>query len=249
MWVEFVDPADEAGLIRADLTWLTSRWSCIYGAGCAGIDRALPQAGCCALGAHFSDADDADRVRSAAARLRPEQWQFAGEGLELTEVDADGEEKTAAHDGGCVFLNRGDFHRGPGCALHLLAADEGVSFVQTKPDVCWQLPIRREYEHRSERDGSEVLVTILTEYTRAGWGPGGHNFDWYCSANTEAHTATDAVFVSAAAELTELIGQAAYQVLVEHCEAHLVDLASRRSRGLPVLGEHPATTAARDSAD
>ena len=243
--MEFADPADEGGLIKADLTWLTSRWSCIYGSGCAGIDRTLPEAGCCALGAHFSDEDDRTRVMQAAQRLGPQQWQFAGQGLELTETDADGEQKTAAHDGGCVFLNRADFFRGPGCALHLLAADEEVSFVTTKPDVCWQLPIRREYEHRNERDGTELLVTVISEYTRAGWGPGGHNFDWYCSANTEAHGATDAVYISGADELTELIGAAAYQVLVEHCQAHLEDQATRRRNGLPVLGEHPATTAAR----
>jgi hypothetical protein len=28
-WVEFVDPADAKGLVRADLTWLLSSWTCV----------------------------------------------------------------------------------------------------------------------------------------------------------------------------------------------------------------------------
>ena len=40
-WVEFVDPADTGQLIKADLTWLTSNWTCIFGRGCQGkIGRA-----------------------------------------------------------------------------------------------------------------------------------------------------------------------------------------------------------------
>ena len=36
-FVEFIDPADDNQLFRCDLTWLTSRWLCIYGNGCEGI--------------------------------------------------------------------------------------------------------------------------------------------------------------------------------------------------------------------
>ena len=35
-FVEFIDPADDNQLFRCDLTWLTSRWLCIYGNGCEG---------------------------------------------------------------------------------------------------------------------------------------------------------------------------------------------------------------------
>ena len=31
------------------------------------------------------------------------------------------------------------------------------------------------------------LRRIIGEYTRADWGPGGHDFPWYCSSNTDAH--------------------------------------------------------------
>ena len=33
-FVEFGDPADNGQVFRCDLTWLTSRWACIYGQGC-----------------------------------------------------------------------------------------------------------------------------------------------------------------------------------------------------------------------
>ena len=54
-WVEFVDPADDDRLIRCDLTWLMSKYNCIFGRGCKGIDTDRPDAGCCAHGAHFSE--------------------------------------------------------------------------------------------------------------------------------------------------------------------------------------------------
>jgi hypothetical protein len=63
-------------------------------------------------------------------------------------------------------------------------------------------------------------VTI-GEYDRRGWGPGGHDFHWYCSGNTEAHTAAEPLYVTSRPELVELMGQQAYDELVTHCEAHL----------------------------
>ena len=69
IWVEFTDPADDDQIIRADLTWLTSRWNCIFGSGCAGVDAERPDGGCCTHGAHFSDEDDRDRVAG-----RPPDW-------------------------------------------------------------------------------------------------------------------------------------------------------------------------------
>ena len=76
--------------------------------------------------------------------------------------------------------------------------------------MCWQLPIRRTYDHVKRPDDTEVLVVSIAEYDRRGWGPGGHDLDWYCSGNTEAHVAADPVYVSNRAELTELMGAKAY---------------------------------------
>jgi hypothetical protein len=236
VFVEFADPADEAQVFKCDLTWLTSRWMCIFGQGCQGIYAERPTDGCCTLGAHFADKDDEKRVRGFVKLLDPEHWQHHGAGTRhknsWVDTDDEGDRKTAVHDGACVFLNRPGFAGGEGCALHSLALRIGRHPLETKPDVCWQLPIRRTFREVELPDGTEYTEVTLGEYDRRGWGPGGHDLDWYCSGNTEAHVAQEPVYVSNGAELVELMGQAAYDELVDHCEAHL---ASRSA-----LAVHPA---------
>lgn len=225
-WVEFTDPADADQVIRADLTWLTSRWRCTFGDGCPGITGTAAH-GCCSFGAHFTDADDVARVEAAVARLTPELWERHGATWLVDADDETGDETgdeddgpglcTAVTEGACVLLNGPDFPGGSGCALHALALAEGRSIVATKPDVCWQLPIRRRYRHVERGDGTEYLEISISEYTRADWGPGGHDLDWFCTGNTEAHIASDPVWVSSRDELVELLGAAAYAELAEHC--------------------------------
>ena len=233
-WVEFADPEDAAQIFRCDLTWLTSRWMCIFGQGCQGIYADRPDDGCCTLGAHFSDKDDEKRVKQFVKQLTPDDWQFhaEGRGKRWVETDEDGERKTAVHEGACIFLNRPGFPAGAGCALHGLALRTGRHPVETKPDVCWQLPIRRTFREVELPDGTEYTEVSIGEYDRRGWGPGGHDLDWYCSGNTEAHVGKEPVYVSNARELVEMMGQPAYDELVRHCEEHLAS----RSR----LTVHPA---------
>jgi hypothetical protein len=232
-WVEFADPADADQVFRCDLTWLTSRWTCIFGSGCQGIYADRPDDGCCTLGAHFADEDDENRVAEHVARLTPDQWQNHRAGRNRwVDVEDDGERKTRVFKGACIFLNRPGFPGGAGCALHGYALDKGLHFVETKPDVCWQLPIRRTYRDIELPDGESYLEITIAEYDRRGWGPGGHDLDWYCSGNTEAHVGTEPVFVSNEAELVELMGRPAYDELARHCHEHL------RSRSRLAL--HPA---------
>ena len=237
-WVEFVDPADPEQTFRCDLTWLTSRWACIFGAGCQGIYADRPDDGCCTLGAHFSDADDEKRVKQFVKRLGPDDWQFHDIGRRKgawVETDEDGERKTAVHDGACIFLNRPGFEGGVGCALHGWALRNDHHPLETKPDVCWQLPVRRLYRNVERSDGSSYLEVTITEYDRRGWGAGGHDLDWYCSGNTEAHVGQDPVYVSYRPELVALMGEAAYDALAAHCEEF--------SRSRQKLALHPADPA------
>ena len=73
---------------------------------------------------------------------------------------------------------------------------EDVHFVETKPDVCWQLPIRRTFRDVERTDGTTYTEVSIGEYDRRGWGPGGHDLDWYCSGNTEAHVGAEPVYLS-----------------------------------------------------
>ena len=136
------------------------------------------------------------------------------------------------HEGACIFLNRPGFPAGAGCALHSLALRTGLQPLETKPDVCWQLPIRRTFREVELPDGTAYTEVSISEYDRRGWGPGGHDLDWYCSGNPEAHVAPDPLYVTNGPELVELMGPAAYDELVAHCETHLA------SRSLLAL--HPA---------
>lgn len=245
-FAEFTDPEDNDTVYRCDLTWLTSRWTCIFGHGCRGIYADRPDDGCCTLGAHFADADDEKRVRKAVRQLTAQQWQYKSEArkggwveLEDAETVAEGDEpgrKTRVVDGACIFLNRPGFPAGEGCALHLLALEQGRSFVQTKPDVCWQLPLRRQFRTVTRGDHTTYTEVTLGEYVREGWGPGGHDLDWYCTSNTEAHIGTRPVYESNRDELVELMGANAYAVLARLC----AEFAAMPGGSL----RHPATAQA-----
>jgi hypothetical protein len=152
--------------------------------------------------------------------------------------DPQGSRQTRVVDGACIFLNRSGFDGPAGCALHALALREGVSPVETKPDVCWQLPIRRTFEHVARPDDSEILLVGIGEYDRRGWGPGGHDLHWYCSGNTEAHVAAEPVYVTERDALVELMGAPAYEVLVAACEVR----ERHRRKGLD-MARHPADPA------
>ncbi|GMA18169.1 hypothetical protein MM440_07700 [Arsenicicoccus piscis] len=249
-YVEFTDPADADQRLRCDLTWLTSRWTCIFGSGCHGVYADRPDDGCCTLGAHFTDDDDVARVREHMERLTPEQWQHRSVGRKddgWLERDEDGALKTSVVDGACVFLNRPGFSGGTGCSLHTYAIETGRLPHTVKPDVCWQLPIRRSYRTVEQPDGTSYLEVTIGEFDRRGWGPGGHDLDWYCSASSDAHVAREPVYRSSEHELRELMGDEAYEQLVVHCEAYMRAVKTLRSTGkreLLPLFVHPATLAA-----
>ena len=234
-WVEFADPADDSQVFRCDLTWLTSAYACIFGAGCQGIYADRPDVGCCALGAHFADEADEQRVAAYVEQLTDADWERRSTGLRdgWVRTDEDGDRATAVRDGACIFANRPGFAGGAGCALHALALRTGREPLETKPDVCWQLPIRRDFREVDLSDGTAYTEVTITEYQRRDWGPGGLEFDWYCTGSTDAHLAPEPVVTTHAAELTELMGPQAYAALVDLADAHL------RSRS--ALALHPAS--------
>jgi hypothetical protein len=240
-WLELTDPADPAHVVRADLTWLLSSWTCVYGRGCAGVVEGRPDDGCCSHGAFYSDEADEERVTRLAGELKKKHWQHADVGRrqgvsELDELEGEPGRRTRTVDGACVFLNRPGFSGGEGCALHALALRTGRHPLETKPDVCWQLPVRREQEWVDRPDATRVLVTWLGEFDRAAWGPGGADLHWWCTSSPAAHVGAEPLLVTYGAELTALVGEAAYDELVRL-------VALRAGGGL----RHPATVAAEEA--
>ena len=109
-------------------------------------------------------------------------------------------------DGACVFLNRPGFAGGAGCALHLGALDRGESPVEWKPSVCWQLPIKVDWE--LQQDGTETAT--LRAWTRSDWGPEGETMAWCCTEEPEPYTGDRPVLESLADEIRTVVGDAVF---------------------------------------
>lgn len=213
-WVTFQDPADEQHEVRADLSFLLSRWTCIYGHGCRGI-AGRPGDGCCSHGAYFTDKADEKRVRRMARELTRDDWFHYGSKVLAEDDDLDGEpaRKTATVGGACVYANPPGSPMGGGCALHRMALRTGRHPLETKPDVCWQVPISRAEE--VAEDGRRT--TTVTEFSRRSWGEGGADLTWWCTESRSAHVGSRPLYESYAAELTALVGEAAYRELARLC--------------------------------
>lgn len=224
-----------------DLTFLTSNYTCIYGDGCPGIlDGPTPemQQGCCSYGAHFSDKADRKRVADLAEQLEPDEWQFHGRARTLggpIHKNDDGEWVTRLVDDACIFLNRPGFPAGAGCALHQAAVARGERFIDWKPEVCWQVPMR--LDHHTDDVGHTTFV--LREWKRRDWGEGGADFHWWCTEDDLAFVGHRPVYESCRDEIVELVGEPAYDRLL----AHLKDRPAEQF--LP----HPALTTRRPTAD
>ena len=233
-WVSF-DSTDEERTWRFDLTYLESSWTCIYGAGCQGVlteDATDLVQGCCSYGAHLLDDDDVANTLAKAALLTEAEWQMKSTAPdELIVTNADGETTTALVDDACVFLNRPGFAAGPGCAFHIAAEHHGESFVSWKPEVCWQLPLRREDEVTD--DG--YIITSVGQWERRHWGAGGAEFHWWCSEAPEAYVGTQRVVDSMRDELIATVGKKTYARLLAFVDERAARLAT--STPLP----HPIT--------
>ena len=221
-WVSIPDP-DEDRTWLFDITFLTSNWTCIFGAGCQGVlTGPTPELvqGCCSYGAHFTDEQDVARVQAAAETLTPAQWQFHDrgwrpKGLSVVSRSKNGVATTRLVDDACIFLNRPGFEGGAGCALHRAAMERGIPHLELKPDVCWQLPLRRQ----DLVDEAGHVTSVISQWDRADWGEGGAEFAWWCTEAPEAFHAGSAVWQQMQAELRALVGPAVFELLAGYLQS------------------------------
>jgi hypothetical protein len=239
-WVSFDDPVEDGRRWQIDVTFLLSSWDCIFGRGCQGVlTGPAPEMvqGCCSYGAHFSDRADRDHVVKVARKLRDDEWQFAANGRKKgifakCGKDEDGKQewRTRLVDDACIMLNRPDFEGGPGCALHVYARRAGLHHSDVKPEVCWQLPLRRVDEE--QEDGT--VVSTLSEFGRDGWGEGGDDFHWWCTESQSAFVARSPVYITLAEELRKMLGARLYRQVADYLDTR------RTAKPRPV--QHPAET-------
>lgn len=217
-----------------EATFLTSRWSCIFGNGCKGIvdDVATGRAqGCCSHGVYVGDDDDKAIVEAAVARLPVDLWENAAEAPTIADVFVPGEggqTMTATHNGGCIFLNSPEFHTGPGCALHFASTRLGGTNPEWKPEACWQLPVRLEHATEGGREDGRTIY-VLRRWERSDWGDEGEEFAWWCTDAGEALVGDDCVYRTLEPELRSLLGDGIYDAMAEA----LTDFA-QRSGSTPV---------------
>jgi len=202
-------------IVDGDVTWrldrafLTSNWTCLWGHGCKGIldvpAEHLNQ-GCCSIGAELADPEEAMTISALAATLDPEFFQFH-QAIDADDVFSDSARtNTKVVDGACIFLNRPGFDGGEGCALHIAAIRAGESPTAWKPSVCWQLPIKVDWE--ASTDGKETAT--LRRWERRDWGEDGDSMHWCCTEGPEAYIGDRMVVDSLADELTEVLGEPVY---------------------------------------
>jgi len=203
---------------RFDRSFLMSRWTCIWGRGCLGI---LPEPaphlghGCCSLGADLDGEDEARRISALAATLGPEIFEHHAE-AEQGGIFADGTcSSTSVLDGACIFLNRPGFAGGSGCALHLAALEADESPIDWKPSVCWQLPIKVEWE---PGEGDSEVATVRP-WQRRDWGRDGDIMAWCCTEGDLAYAGDQPVIDSLAREIEEVVGSVVYTELRRRLEA------------------------------
>jgi len=190
---------------RFDVDFLQSRWTCIYGRGCLGI-LAEPaehlQQGCCSIGAELGDEEEAMTIGALAATLDPSLFQHHAEAAAGGIYLDDQRGATRLVDGACIFLNRPGFAGGAGCALHLAAFDAGESPIEWKPSVCWQLPIKVDWDPGP----GDTEVATVRRWTRADWGEDGDPMAWCCTEGDRAYVGETTVLESLGDEIEALVG-------------------------------------------
>ena len=206
---EIEEIRDGETIWRFDRAFLDSRWTCIWGRGCKGIENEPAEElglGCCSIGAELGDEDEARMIDALAATLSPEGFQQHSEAREGGIFRDEFRNHTRVVDGACIFLNRPGFEGGAGCALHLAAVESGEPTTDWKPSVCWQLPIKVDWQMGDD----EVEIATVRRWARHDWGDEGATMAWCCTEGSLAYVGDRPVVESLGTELEAIVGTKVY---------------------------------------
>jgi hypothetical protein len=208
---------DGATIWRFDREFLASNWVCLWGRGCQGIGPEPAEhlgLGCCSIGADLGDEDEARVISALAATLEPGRFERHPDAQEGGIFSDPSRTHTRVVDGACIFLNRPGFAGGAGCALHLAALDWGESPIDWKPSVCWQLPVKVDWEPGAD----DTEVATVRGWTRRDWGAEGETMAWCCTEESSAYVGDSAVIDSLGPELEAIVGTPVYVELRRRME-------------------------------
>jgi len=213
----YVEVTEGDRLWRFDTKFLNSNWSCIWGRGCLGIETSpdpVSGHGCCSWGAQMDTVDEAMNLSAMAAMIPDDLFQHrevaAAEGIFSDETRTN----TKVVNGACIFLNRPGFQGGAGCALHLAAVEAEELPLDWKPSVCWQLPLKVDWQLTTSDAASGVSaqpqiaeIATMRGWQRRDWGEDGETMAWCCTEGPEAYVGEERVIDSLAAEIAEIVGE------------------------------------------
>jgi uncharacterized flavoprotein (TIGR03862 family) len=228
----YVEITEGDRLWRFETSFLNSNWTCIWGRGCLGIETTPdPDSGhgCCSWGAHMDSVDEAMNLSAMAAMIPDHLFQHRELADSAGIFSDETRTNTKVVDGACIFLNRTGFPGGSGCALHLAALDAEELPLDWKPSVCWQLPIKVDWEltgpgetapgepksddkksddkNSDDRKSDIVEVATVRGWQRRDWGEDGATMAWCCTEGAEAYIGEERVIDSLAAEIAEIVGE------------------------------------------
>ena len=194
---------------RFERSFLGSNWTCIWGRGCLGIlehPAAELGHGCCSVGAEMGDVDEAMNVSALADTIGPDLFERHIAARDGGIFSDESRSNTRIVDGACIFLNRPGFSGGAGCALHLAALAAGESPTDWKPSVCWQLPIKVDWEMGND----DVEIATVRGWKRSDWGEIGETMAWCCTEGDLAYVGDRPVVESLADEIAAIAGSPVY---------------------------------------
>jgi hypothetical protein len=226
-WLTFTMPDEPDRQYRVNVSFLLSNYQCIFGCGCKGLlNRRLdPDGACCERGVTFIDEDDFDHVSRMVDELEPEDcdnlvhvrtrgwYQASSAGRPF---------KTRKLGGACIFANRTGGPTGkPGCAFHHSALRQGKHPSETKPFICWSLPLNFSEESPEEPGGPTTKV--VSAFTADAWGgtndedePDGRgHMGFWCVDTPDAYNGAQPVYRSFEVELRKELGDVVYERLSE----------------------------------
>jgi hypothetical protein len=252
-WLTFPAPDDPDRQYRVNVSFMLSNYECIFGQGCPGSlnKHPSPDYGCCERGVTFIDEDDFAHVEDMVGQLtaddcdnidhvRNRGWFLASRSGKPY--------KTRKIAGLCIFGNRTGGAAGKsGCAFHHLAARQGKHHTETKPFICWSVPLNFSQEEPEEPGGRDT--TIVSAFTADAWGgtdddeeaDGRGHLGWWCIDTPDAYRGARPVYRSMEHELRKGMGDAAYEEmaqLLSGIERPRFPMPGQRmNRGLPMIGQ------------
>jgi hypothetical protein len=250
-WLTFPAPDDPAKQFRVNVSFLLSNYTCIWGCGCPGLlnHSADAEAACCERGVTFVDENDFEHVSAMVDELTAEDCDnlehVRDRGWYMRSKSGK-PYKTRKLGGSCIFTNRAGGPTGkPGCAFHHLAQRQGKHASETKPFICWTLPINFSHEPPEETGGPST--TIVSAFTADAWGgtnddeeeDGRGHMGYWCIDTPDAYRGASPVYRSFERELRKGMGDAAYERMAELLEQvarpRFPMPGERVNRGLPLI--------------